>query len=83
MLPAGYYKDAGCTELILEPITSDGYGFYPEARAQLAEVAARCKSKFAVEPRPFWMVDSFGLGADYHQQSNLFFSENDKDPWCA
>jgi len=70
-----------CTELLLEPITSDGYGFYPESAPQLASVSRRCEELFGVEPRPFWMELSFGRGADFRQASNIFFSENDKDPW--
>jgi hypothetical protein len=27
------------------------------------------------------MADSFGRGADYAQLSNIFFIENEKDPW--
>ena len=71
-----------CTELILEPITSDGFGFYPPAGTQLPEVEANCRRLFGVEPRPRWMRLAFGNGADaFHTSSNLVFMENDKDPW--
>jgi hypothetical protein len=69
------------TELLLEPITSDGYGFYPESDAQLRETTAICAARFKVEPRPTWMPTAFGLGADFSHASNLVFMENDKDPW--
>ena len=68
-----------CTELPLEPMTSDGYGFYPEA--QTSELAHRCEQLFGVTPRPHWMPLAFGQGADWSQASNIVFSENDKDPW--
>ena len=71
-----------CTELILEPITSDGFGFYPPAAAQIPEAEASCRRRFGVEPRPGWMRVAFGNGADAFQlSSNLIFMENDKDPW--
>ena len=72
---------AACTELLLEPITSDGYGFYPQSREQIAEVERNCQAMFEVEPRPHWLIAAFGRGADYRHVSNIFFSENDKDPW--
>jgi len=39
-----------CTELLLEPITSDGFGFLPESREQLTEVRANCAARFVVLP---------------------------------
>jgi hypothetical protein len=27
------------------------------------------------------METAYGIGADYRHISNIFFSENDKDPW--
>ena len=72
-----------CTELPLEPITSDGFGFYPERGArQRAELSANCAARFGgVRPRPGWMGLAFGLGADYRHHSRILFVENDKDPW--
>jgi hypothetical protein len=52
-----------CTELLLEPITSDGYGFYPESTGQLSEVEQSCEATFDVRPRPFWMETAYGIGA--------------------
>ena len=44
-----------CTELVLEPLTSDGDGFYVEDDSQIAEVAARCQQIFGdIVTRPFW-----------------------------
>ena len=70
-----------CTELLLEPLTSDGYGFYPESATQLAETRRLCEERYDVAPRPLWMAQAFGLGADYAHASNIVFMENDKDPW--
>ena len=72
-----------CTELPLEPITSDGFGFYPErAGRQRAELSANCAARFGgVRPRPGWMGLAFGLGADYRHHSRILFVENEKDPW--
>uniref|UniRef100_A0A7S0JM15 Uncharacterized protein n=1 Tax=Calcidiscus leptoporus TaxID=127549 RepID=A0A7S0JM15_9EUKA len=71
-----------CTELPLEPITSDGLGFYPEQSGkQLAELETNCAKRFSVRPRPGWMGLAFGLGADYRHHSNILFIENEKDPW--
>ncbi|EOD21420.1 hypothetical protein EMIHUDRAFT_241178 [Emiliania huxleyi CCMP1516] len=82
----GWWADGSdlgaCTELPLEPITSDGFGFYPEASGkQAAQLADRCADRFGVQPRPGWMGLAFGHGADYRHHSNLLFVENDKDPW--
>jgi len=72
-----------CTELPLEPITSDGLGFYPErAGKQQRQLAANCAARFGgARPRPGWMGLAFGLGADYRHHSNILFVENEKDPW--
>ena len=70
-----------CTELLLEPLTSDGYGFYPESNAQIPQTRALCAERFRVQPRPYWMRSSFGVGADYAHASNIVFMENEKDPW--
>ncbi len=70
-----------CTELILEPITSDGYGFYPPSESQLASTRALCAAAFEIEPRPGWMPLAFGRAAAFGSASNIVFMENDKDPW--
>lgn len=70
-----------CTELLLEPLTSDGFGFYPPSEAQLDKTIAICRDRFGVEPRPRWPITAFGRGADFAFASNLVFVENDKDPW--
>lgn len=71
-----------CTELLLEPMSSDGYGFYPPSDSQLAsETLALCARRFDVEPRPAWMPLAFGRAADFRHASNIIFMENDKDPW--
>ena len=70
-----------CTELILEPMTSDGYGFYPEAEDQIRATRSLCASRYSVEPRPAWMPTAFGRGADFAAASNIIFMENEKDPW--
>ena len=66
----------------MEPITSDGYGFFPPSSAQYSEVMQNCAGRFQVQPRPFWMATSFGVGRDYSRYlSNVIFMENSKDPW--
>ena len=70
-----------CTELPLEPLTSDGYGFYPPSPQQLGETTALCAQRFGVRPRPQWLALGFGRGADYRHASNIVFMENEKDPW--
>jgi dipeptidyl-peptidase-2 len=70
-----------CTELILEPLTSDGFGFYPEAATQIDQTIDLCRKRFGVEPRPSWMSVAFGVGADFQHASNIVFMENEKDPW--
>ena len=71
-----------CTELLLEPLTSDGFGFFPPSRGQIGETRALCAKTFGIEPRPTWMPLAFGAGQDFgHVASNIVFMENDKDPW--
>jgi hypothetical protein len=78
-----------CTELLLEPLTSDGLGFYPPQGKETAQVASRCEALFGVVPRPFWLPTSFGRSADYAlplsqgggSLSRVLFVENSKDPW--
>ena len=68
-----------CTQLIIEPITSDGYGFYPEQDSQIQEVEASCQKMFGVVARPQDLALSFGRGADWMHASNIVFMENSKD----
>ena len=67
-----------CAELLLEPLTSDGFGFYPEANSQIRETEELCTRSFGIQPRPAWMATSFGRGADFNLSSNIVFMENDK-----
>jgi hypothetical protein len=68
-----------CTQLIIEPITSDGYGFYPEQDSQIPEVEDSCRRLFGVEARPNDLVVSLGRGPDWMHVSNVVFMENSKD----
>eukprot|EP01062_Namystynia_karyoxenos_P016727 TRINITY_DN16146_c0_g3_i1.p1 TRINITY_DN16146_c0_g3~~TRINITY_DN16146_c0_g3_i1.p1 ORF type:complete len:520 (+),score=133.92 TRINITY_DN16146_c0_g3_i1:70-1560(+) len=72
-----------CTELPLEPITSDGYGFFVTGDgAQTEQLTRRCAELFKVRTRPEWLPESFGNGRDLAGAlSNTFLGENDKDPW--
>ena len=72
-----------CTELPLEPITSDGYGFFPPADgAPTRAVAANCAERFGVATRAEWARVAFGDGADLARSlRNVYFAENEKDPW--
>jgi dipeptidyl-peptidase-2 len=68
-----------CTQLIIEPITSDGFGFYPEQDSQIKELEASCARMFGVESRPDDLIISLGRGADWKHVSNVVFMENSKD----
>jgi dipeptidyl-peptidase-2 len=68
-----------CTQLIIEPITSDGFGFYPERDSQISEVEANCARMFGVNTRPNDLLISLGRGADWTHVSNVVFMENSKD----
>jgi dipeptidyl-peptidase II len=72
-----------CTELILEPLTSDGDGFYVENKDQIAEVEASCRRRYRnVVTRKMWMLQAFGSGKDIVKHTtNMIFSDGDKDPW--
>ncbi len=72
-----------CTELILEPLTSNGDGFFVEDDAQITQVEAACREQFpGVVTRPNWMVDSFGNGVQLVKAThNIIFSDGEKDPW--
>ncbi|KAK7233829.1 dipeptidyl-peptidase [Aureococcus anophagefferens] len=72
-----------CTELPLEPLTSDGFGFFVPQSPALAEVEAACvRDRFGVAPRPDWLRQSFGDGAQLAASlRNVVFTDGDKDPW--
>ena len=72
-----------CTELPLEPLTSDGFGFFvPQSPKALAEVEAACRDRFGVAPRPDWLRRSFGDGSQLAASlRNVVFTDGDKDPW--
>ncbi|GAB5369152.1 hypothetical protein AAMO2058_001381200 [Amorphochlora amoebiformis] len=71
-----------CSELILEPLTSEGLGFYVEEDVQIPEVERACRERFNVTSRPFWMPYSFGTARDMLRTArNIFFSDGEKDPW--
>ena len=72
-----------CTELILEPLTSNGDGFFVEDDAQITQVETACQEQFpGVVTRPNWMMDSFGNGVQLVKAThNIIFSDGEKDPW--
>ena len=72
-----------CTELVLEPITSDGFGFYPpDDGEETQRVVDRCLDMFNVTTKPEWMPLSFGTSKDYSKYlTNTILAENEKDPW--
>ena len=72
-----------CTQLILEPITSDGFGFFPPTDGEeTSEVVKNCHKRFGVFPRPTDIMLSFGIGEDITKSyTNVLFAENQKDPW--
>lgn len=72
-----------CTELILEPLTSNGDGFYvPQTEKAVEEVEAACAEQFGVAPRPLWLERAYGTGAQLVRSiRNTVFTDGDKDPW--
>lgn len=72
-----------CTELILEPLTSDGFGFYPPAQSQLDKTRALCKRRFGIEPRPAWLLTAFGRGPDFSHASNVCTRPRGSNPRCC
>jgi len=67
-----------CSELILEPLTSDGNGFFVETEAQVASVEAACRQRFSVTPRPSWMPNAYGNGAQLSTTlRNVLFSDGE------
>jgi dipeptidyl-peptidase-2 len=75
----GPWQYQACTQILMEPLTSDGFGFYPPADDQLEEVKTSCRLRFGAEPRPDWLPMSFG--ASDLRVGELFFSDGEKDPW--
>ena len=67
----------------MEPLTSDGDGFYVENKDQIAEVEASCRRRYRnVVTRKMWMLQAFGSGKDIVKHTtNMIFSDGDKDPW--
>ena len=72
-----------CTELILEPLTSDGDGFFVPLPSQVPSVVAACKRLFpGIQARPKWMLETFGDGIQIVKTTrNIIFSDGEKDPW--
>jgi hypothetical protein len=72
-----------CSSLILEPLTSDGDGFFVERPDQVPAVERACRDAFrGVAPRPGWMPMAYGNGNQLAASlRNVFFSDGDKDPW--
>eukprot|EP00927_Polykrikos_kofoidii_P073438 TRINITY_DN69480_c0_g1_i1.p1 TRINITY_DN69480_c0_g1~~TRINITY_DN69480_c0_g1_i1.p1 ORF type:complete len:543 (+),score=80.74 TRINITY_DN69480_c0_g1_i1:48-1631(+) len=75
----GPWQYQACTELPMQTLTSDGFGFYPPADNQFDQVAATCQLRFGVTPRPDWAPLS--LGASDLRVGGLFLSDGEKDPW--
>ena len=65
-----------CTEMVM-PQCSDGVGdmfeFHPW---NLTDVAAECRRKWNVDPRPRWIVEQFG-GKNISAASNIIFRLDD------
>jgi dipeptidyl-peptidase II len=74
-----------CTQLILEPLTSDGNGFYVEDKDQIKEVEAVCRERYPnTLTRELWMLRAYGNGEDIVKHTtNMIFSDGDKDPWSV
>ena len=73
-----------CTELVLEPATSDGLGFWVERDDEVAALQAACRAQFGADlvSRPAWLPASLGDGvALVRALTNVVFSDGDKDPW--
>jgi pimeloyl-ACP methyl ester carboxylesterase len=73
-----------CTELILEPLTSDGNGFFVPNPSLIPKIENACKSEFGIDTvtRPNHMRISFGNGKEIVQSThNIIFSDGEKDPW--
>lgn len=74
-----------CSSLILEPLTSDGNGFFVPFDSQIPDVERACRVWFeGIQPRPSWMPAAYGNGIQLAQSlRNVFFSDGEKDPWSV
>ena len=71
-----------CTELIMEPLTSDGNGFFVPDPTLVPKIEEACKQEFQAITRPNWMRESFGNGRQIVESThNIIFSDGEKDPW--
>ncbi|GMI33835.1 hypothetical protein TrCOL_g11870 [Triparma columacea] len=72
-----------CTELVLEPLTSDGLGFYPPRDGEeTKKVEERCREMFGVTTDEGVMGIRYGRGEDYTKYlTNTILVENSRDPW--
>ena len=72
-----------CTELILEPLTSDGDGFFVPDPSIVGNIEAACRKEFkGVQIRPNWMRQAYGNGEQIVKSThNIIFSDGEKDPW--
>jgi lysosomal Pro-X carboxypeptidase len=70
-----------CSDL-LQPAARDGVNdmFYPQP-FDLAAVAAGCRERWHVEPRPEWPVTNYGGWAALRAASNIVFTNGELDPW--
>merc|ERR1712023_548671 len=54
-----------CTQLILEPLTTDGNGFFVEDENQIGDVEKTCQQRYpGIITRPMWMLKVYGSGMD-------------------
>jgi lysosomal Pro-X carboxypeptidase len=70
-----------CSDM-LQPAARDGVAdmFY-EQPFDLAAVAAGCRARWRVEPRPDWPVTHYGGWAALRAASNIVFTNGELDPW--
>ena len=70
-----------CSSLILEPLTSNGDGFFVEPPSQVPQVEEACRRVFrGVMPRIHWMPTTYGNGVQLAANlRNVVFSDGDKE----
>jgi lysosomal Pro-X carboxypeptidase len=70
-----------CSDM-LQPAARDGVSdmFYPQP-FDLDAVAAGCRERWRVEPRPDWPVTFYGGWAALRAASNIVFTNGELDPW--